>query len=251
MIFVALFNIMISSKNLVFIHGWGLSSKIFEPIIYRLKNDFKVYSLDLPGFGSSPIEKVMTLKDYANFVYEFLIKNQIVSLRDISRREKKPIIIGHSFGGAVATKLAILHPESISKLILVSASAVRRPHRKIIFIKKTADILKPLLPKKIRKLILKILGYDKTDYAQIESSELRETFKNVIKEDLKPHFHLIKTPTLVIWGEKDAVTPLSEGKLIAETISDAKFAVVKNAGHFLFLEKPEEFIKLIKEFTSS
>lgn len=251
MIFVALFNIMIYSKNLVFIHGWGLSSQIFKPIIYRLKNDFKVYLLDLPGFGSSPINKPMTLENYADYVHEFLIKNQIVSLRDISRREKKPIVVGHSFGGAVATKLAILHPESISKLILVNASAVRQPRRKIIFIKKTADILKPFLPKKIRILILKILGYDKTDYAQIESFELKETFKNVIKADLKPHFHLIKTPTLVIWGEKDAVTPLSEGKIIAENIPGAKFAVVKNAGHFLFLEKPEEFIKLIKEFASS
>lgn len=242
MIFVALFNIMICSKNLVFIHGWGLSSQIFEPIICRLKNEFKVYSLDLPGFGNSAINKPMTLEDYADFVYDFIQKK-------IER--EKPIIIGHSFGGAVATKLAILHPESISKLILVNASAVRQPRRKIIFIKKTADILKPLLPKKIRRLILKILGYDKTDYAQIESFELKETFKNVIKADLKPHFHLIKTPTLVIWGEKDAVTPLSEGKIIAENIPGAKFAVVKNAGHFLFLEKPEEFIKLIKEFASS
>lgn len=226
-------------KNLVFLHGWGLSSKIFEPIIYRLKNDFEVYSLDLPGFGSSPINKPMILKDYAEMVFDFLKKNKI----------EKPTIIGHSFGGAVAAKLAILHPESISKLILVAASAVRQPRRKMIFIKKTADILKPLLPKKIRKLILKILGYDKTDYAQIKSSELKETFKNVIKEDLRPHFHLIKTPTLVIWGEKDAITPFIEGELIAKSIPNAKLAIIKNAGHFVFLEKPEEFIKLIKEFS--
>lgn len=229
------------SKNLVFLHGWGLSSEILKPFYHYLKNDFAIYFLDLPGFGDSSIKKPMVLKDYAETVYEFLRKNQI----------ENPIIVGHSFGGAVATKLAILHPESVSKLILVGASAIRQPHRKIILLKKAADFIKPLMPEKLRKFILKLLKLDKTDYAQIDSPELKETFKNVIGEDLKPFLPSIKLPTLVIWGEKDAVTPLSEGKLIAENIPNAKLAVIKNAGHFLFLEEPDEFIKLIKEFASS
>ena len=58
-------------KTLVFIHGWGVNSKIFEPVLYYLKNDFNVKTLDLPGFGKTPIEKIMTLQDYADFVYEF------------------------------------------------------------------------------------------------------------------------------------------------------------------------------------
>ncbi len=229
---------MDSQKTIIFLHGWGASSKIFEPFYYYFKNDNAVYFLDLPGFGKSPIEKIMTLKDYADFVYEFLEKNNI----------DNPIVIGHSFGGAVAAKLAILHPERISKLILVGASAIRRPRRLLIAIKKLADLLKPIFSLNSRKLILKLLKLDETDYAQIESHELRETFKNVINEDLGHYLHFIKLPTLVIWGEKDAVTPLTEGKLIAKAISGAKLVVVKNAGHFLFLEKPNEFIKLIKEF---
>ncbi len=225
-------------KNLVFLHGWGLSSKIFEPIIYPLKNDFEVYSLDLPGFGDSPINRPMFLADYADFVYEFLKNNQI----------EKPVIIGHSFGGAVTAKLAFLHPESISKIVLVCASAIRQPRRKMVLLKKAIDLLKPAFPEKLRKFFLKLLKLDQTDYAQIESPELKETFKNVIAEDLKSDLSLIKSPTLVIWGENDAITPLAEGELITRTIPGAKLEVVKNAGHFVFLEKPEEFIKLIKEF---
>ncbi|MEK7578354.1 MAG: alpha/beta hydrolase [Patescibacteria group bacterium] len=232
---------MDSKKIIIFIHGWGLSSKIFEPIIYRLKNDFEVYSLDLPGFGRSPINKSMFLKDYADFVYEF-IKNDNI---------KEPIVVGHSFGGAVAVKLALLYPDGFSKLVLVCASAIRQPRHKMILIKKVTDFLKPLFSLKSRGFILKLLKLDKTDYAQIENPELKQTFKNIISEDLSPYFSMIKIPTLVIWGEKDAVTPLSEGKFIAETIPDAKLAIIKNASHFLFLEKPDEFIKLIKEFASS
>lgn len=229
---------MNSSKNLVFIHGWGATANIFETVFYYLKDEFNIYYFDLPGFGNTPIEKVMTLKDYAEFVYKFLKENDI----------KEPIIIGHSFGGAVAIKLVLIYPESVYKLILVSASAIRQPRHKIILIKKIADFIKPLLPEKLRKFILKILKLDKTDYAQIDSLKLKETFKNIINEDLSSYLSAIKIPTLVIWGEKDTVTPLKEGELIAKSIPNAKLLVIKNAGHFRFLEKPEEFIKLIKEF---
>jgi len=227
-----------NKKLLVFIHGWGVSSKIFEPLFYYLKNNFNIHTLDLPGFGKTPIEKAMTLKDYADFVYKFLEDNKI----------EKPIVIGHSFGGAVATKLALLYPDNISKLILVDASAIRRPRRKMILLEKIMPILKPIIVGKLKQIIIKLLKFDKTDYAQIKSRELKETFKNVIKENLQPYLFEIKSPTLIIWGEKDKITPLADGQLIAKTIPGAKFAVIKNAGHFVFLEKPEEFVKLIKDF---
>ena len=144
----------------------------------------------------------------------------------------------------------MLYPEVISKLILVSASAIRRPHRKIMLIKKAADFIKPILPEKLRKILIKLLKLDKTDYAKIDNAKLKETFKNIINEDLSHCLSAIKIPTLVIWGGKDTMTLLEEGKLIAKSIPNAKLLVIKNSGHFLFLEKPEEFTKLIKDFTN-
>ena len=229
---------MNSSKNLVFIHGWGVTAKIFDTVFYYLKDECNIYYFDLPGFGNTPIEKAMTLKDYAEFVYEFLKEKNI----------KEPIIIGHSFGGAIAAKLSLIHPEFVSKLILVSASAIRQPCRKIMLIKKVADFIKPMLPEKIRKIILKVLKLDKTDYAHIDSPKLKETFKNIISEDLSHYLPTIKIPTLAIWGAKDTITPMEEGELIAKLIPNAKLSVIKNAGHFRFLEKPEEFTKLVKDF---
>lgn len=225
-------------KTLVFIHGWGVSSEIFKPLYYFLKDEFNIYDFDLPGFGKTPIEKPMTLKDYADFVHEFLKDNKI----------EQPIIIGHSFGGAVATKLALLYPESILKLILVSASAIRHPNIKTKVLRKISKIFNPLVSEKIKLIILRILKLEKSDYAIIQNPLLKKTFKNLINKDLTPHLSLIKIPTLVIWGEKDTVTPLAEGELIFRTIPGAKLEIIKNAGHFSFLEKSEEFIKLIKEF---
>ena len=98
--------------------------------------------------------------------------------------------------------------------------------------------------------ILKFLGLDSSDYARIENPYLKETFKIIIKENLAPELSSIKVPTLVIWGENDTETPLKQGKLIAKIIPEAQLSVIKNAGHHVFLEKPDEFAKMIKEFIS-
>ena len=62
---------MNSKKTLVFLHGWGLTSEIFRPIVGLLNNDFNIYSLDLPGFGKATIEKPLKLKDYAKAIENF------------------------------------------------------------------------------------------------------------------------------------------------------------------------------------
>ncbi len=232
---------MESKKTIVFLHGWGNSSQVFIPLSYYLKNDFFIFAPDLPGFGKSPIEKPMALKDYVDFIYKFLKENQI----------EKPIIVGHSFGGAIAAKLAILHPEIISKLILVNASAIRESNFKSRLIEKPAKIIKKIIPKKFHSFILKFLGLDTSDYTQIENPYLKETFKIVIKENLAPELSFIKVPTLVIWGEKDTETPLKNGSLIAKLIPNAEMAIIKNTGHHVFLDKPLEFIYEIKKFIIS
>ena len=226
---------------MVFLHGWGVSSKIFEPLFQGLKSDYLIYAPDLPGFGGEPIEKAMNLKDYAEWVYEFL-KNKNI---------ENPVIVGHSFGGAVAARLALLHPERVSKLVLAGAAAIRRPGPKTKFIRKLSGILSPFVPDKWRRILIKILKLEKSDYAQIENLLLKETFKTVISEDLTPLLNSLSAPTLVIWGEKDEETPLEEGRLIAGSIPNARLEIIKSAGHFMFLEKPEEFIKLIKNFSDN
>ncbi len=232
---------MNSKKTLVFIHGWGVSSEIWRPLYYLLKDEFNIYDLDLPGFGKTPIEKVMILKDYADFVYKFLKDNKV----------ERPTIIGHSFGGAVATKVALIYPDSISKLILVGASSIREPKLKTKIMGKMAGILKYFISQKLRGIILKIFKLDSSDYVLIANPALKETFKNLIKENLAPQLALIKVPALIIWGEKDAEAPLKEGKKIANLITSAKLVIIKDVGHFGFLEKPKEFIKLIKDFSNN
>lgn len=225
-------------KTLVLIHGWGVSSEIFKSLYPFLEKDFQIYALDLPGFGQTPIEKPMKLKDYADFVYKYLKDKKI----------EQPIIIGHSFGGAVAVKLALIYPESISKIILAGAAAIRQPSVKTKIKRKIAGLVSPILSLKLKKMLIKKSGLEQSDYAAIQNPILKETFKTIINEDLTAELPLVKIPTLIVWGDKDFETPLDGGKLIAKLIPGSRIEIIKNASHFAFLEKPEEFIKLIKEF---
>lgn len=74
---------------IILLHGWGANKTTFEKLAQELSNDYKVYSIDLPGFGQTNIEKPYTVFEVADIIHATILKLGI----------KKPIIIGHSYGG--------------------------------------------------------------------------------------------------------------------------------------------------------
>src|SRR3989344_2887950 len=107
------------SPNVVFIlHGWGGSLASWAKVQELLsQHEFRVIALDLPGFGKSESPKeIWGVEEYAKFVLEFA---ESIGL-------KKFVLLGHSFGGQLATYIAAHHPEKLEKLILVSPAAIRR-----------------------------------------------------------------------------------------------------------------------------
>lgn len=77
---------------------------------------------------------------------------------------------------------------------------------------------------------------------------MKEVFKNVIKEDLTKYLVNINRPTLLIWGEKDLDTPISDGKIMETCIPDAGMIIVPNAGHFSYLDNFNYFITVVNQF---
>jgi pimeloyl-ACP methyl ester carboxylesterase len=237
-----------NSPPLVFLHGWGGSWTSWSPIIQRLKENFNIFAFDLPGFGNQKIDKAFNLDDYVNFVIKTLKKRKI----------KNPILIGHSFGGAIISKIAAKNLYPIKKLILVDAAAIRHPYsfRQKITLKLISSIKKILsLPfiKKIIPPIQKIYYYStkqqNSDYATLKDNPImQKTFQNVIKDDLSTILTKIKTQTLVIWGENDIETPLADGQTINILIPKSKLIVYPNSSHFSYLENQDTFVKDIKKF---
>ena len=227
---------------LLFLHGWRSQKEVWLPIVNHQitkSPNHSIYALDLPGFGSSPAPKVAwAVGDYAEIVKGFIQK---LGLNNV-------IIIGHSFGGRVGIKLAARHSKLISKLVLVDSAGFVDERTKKRAMELMAKLAKPFfLPKfmqGLRRKIYKYIGAD--DY--VATPWLTETFVKVKNEDLSEEMKKISCPTFLIWGENDTDTPVGFGQRMHALISNSKFLILKNAGHFGFLDKPEEFVSALFEF---
>jgi pimeloyl-ACP methyl ester carboxylesterase len=231
--------------QLVIIPGWGGTKESWQKFIDLAQIEFEIYFISLPGFGEVPApETVWGVMEYSAYIKQEINKLNLV----------KPILLGHSFGGQLAVNLAGNNPSYFSKLIL-SGAAVMRPRfvvkRMFGFVVAKAGRLVFALPglNKVEKIARKILyrttnapDYDRT------GGTMREIFKKVIRESQVELLAKIKTPTLVVWGDKDSYVTLSEGKLIVKKIAGAELAVIKGGKHGLHLQQPENLLKIIIKF---
>lgn len=225
---------------LLFLHGWNCNSSIWWPILPELtKLNGSLYFLDLPGFGKSEMpNKPFNLFNYSQIIKEFIEKLKL----------KKVILTGHSLGGAVALKFSTDNSELLESLILVSPSGIRPKTIKKTIYKTVAKIVKPVFKipglQPLRQKIYRTIGSE--DY--LLTPEMKKTYQAIIKEDLTPILGKVKTKTLIIWGEKDKGTPLSYAKIMKQFIPNSTLKVISNAGHFCFLEQPNQFTEILNTF---
>lgn len=238
-------NYKIAGKGrcILILHGWGSSSERWQETAKILSQaGFKVVVPDLPCFGKS-VEPPFgwSVGDYAEFVLKFAKELNL----------DKFFLIGHSFGGRIAIKLGAVYPEKIQGLILVGAAGIESARgfksKIFLFLAKLGNslfslpLLKKLYPR-ARKTIY-LLARTK-DYFEAEGVR-KEIFKKVISEDLTTFLSQIKTPTLLIWGKKDRLTPLKHGYLMKEKIPNSTLEVIPNFGHALNLECPQKLATAI------
>ncbi len=231
-------------KTIIILPGWGDTRKTFTYLIEQLKEDFTIYIIDYPGFGNSPFPNHnLTIYDYTNIIRDFINEKQI----------KKPIIIAHSFGGRIAILLAGYYKEEIEKLILMDTAGIKRRKSLFLWVKekiyKLLKQIKKILPKKMKEIyhskLLNIFG--SSDYKALPK-EMYETFKQVIKEDLKYYLPYIEPETLILWGEKDKSTPLKDGKLLNQKIKNSALITYPEATHYSYLEYPLLTYNIIEKF---
>lgn len=241
---------------ILILHGWGSSSQAWEKPKKLLEDaGYQVFVPDLPGFGKEPAPKnPWGVSDYINFVLEGV--DTIPPLR--CERKRKFVLVGHSFGGRVAIKLAAQYPEKIEKLILTGAAGPRFATLKekikvetFAFIAKIGGLAFYVFPFTVFKPLAKKVLYwwsGGKDYYHMENHALKETFKKVIYEDLTPYLEKIKVPTFLIWGEKDSMIPLAYAYLMHRQIKISKLKIIKEANHVFPYAQPEVFVREVLEF---
>ncbi|MBU1669316.1 alpha/beta hydrolase [bacterium] len=200
-------------ESILILHGWGSNKEIMKQAFSKEFQNYKHIYLDMPGFGASANEMILTTKDYGAIVQLFLEALAI----------KPTIIMGHSFGGKVAT---LLNPPY---LVLLSSAGIVTVKPWSIKVKiATFKLLKPLGFSKIRELFV-------APDAQGMSHEMYETFKNVVDEDFEVEFSKSKSRALCFWGIDDTATPLYTGEKIAGLIENSELYPLEG-DHFFFLK---------------
>jgi pimeloyl-ACP methyl ester carboxylesterase len=221
-------------KPFLILHGWGSNSERWINVADLIsQKGFKVIVPDLPGFGKSdPLPVPWNMNNYIKWVEEFVKQLNLDEF----------YLMGHSFGGALAVKLSIKYPQEVKKLFLVAAASVRKKTIQKAAFKNVSKVAKKLsfLPfyGLFRKAFYKFI-IRKSDYPYIDGAIMKETFKNIIFEDLSQFTGFIKTPTIIIWGDKDKATPIVDAYFMEKKIKKAKLIVIPGAGHILNRECPE------------
>jgi pimeloyl-ACP methyl ester carboxylesterase len=226
-----------NEKAVVLLHGWGDSLNSFNPIINYLKEKYKVYAIDLPGFGKSSMPtKPLTIINYTEIIKQMFDELNI----------EKPILIGHSFGGRIIITLVGLFKYKVDRIVLIDSAGIK-PKRTIwyyikIYTYKFLKLFRKFMRKERAKKYLyklrKIFG--STDYNKVNET-MKRTLSLTVNEDLRKYLKYILVPTLLIWGEKDDVTPLKDGLIMKKIIPDSGLVILKNAGHYSFIDKYYEF----------
>lgn len=217
---------------IVFLHGWGGSTKSFE---YFAKGKNSII-IDFPPFGMSKEPKyAYTLDDYVNIVIKIIKKEKIEKIN----------IVAHSFGGRVA--LALAAKGFVNKMVLTGSAGLKPKYS----LKRAFAKFRFKMAKFIVKLKLKDKSYlnkfGSSDYKSL-SGIMKKTFVNIVNFYQNDMLNDVKCDTLLIWGSNDTETPLYMAKTFEKKIKGSGLVIFKNCGHFAYIEKAFAFEKIINNF---
>ena len=219
--------------TLVFLHGWGQNIEMMKMLADPFAKENNIVIIDLPGFGgSSEPTYVWEHSDYAKAIKSLLDDLKI----------KKPIIIGHSFGGEVALYYASIY--ETEKLVLLDSPF--RPIKKLG------------LKTKVLKFAKKIPGLNKlSDFAKkhIGSTEyrnasliMRQILVKSVNADLTERIKKIEIPTIIIWGTLDEAVPIEDAYELEKLLKDAAVIPYEGCTHYAYLERLNQTISIIFNF---
>lgn len=242
-------------KSVVLVHGLGAdASKDWKMILPSLAEKYHVLAFDLPGFGRSDGgNKLYSPKKYVAFMK---------SLTD--RFTKGPFhLIGHSMGGAISLRYAASHPDNVDRLVLIDAAGILHRHAYSMHLVYTGirkiPSFHPLQEGRLRQfagtVLERISGKPIPDDLILYSALTREKILqgdpariaafSLAVDDISPIISNVRTPTLIIWGEKDDIAPVRTGKMLASLIPDSELRILEGIGHVPIKESPDQVKELI------
>ncbi|GBU11375.1 alpha/beta hydrolase [Erysipelotrichaceae bacterium] len=231
-----------SGQDIVLLHGWGQNIEMMEPLAIFLAQWFRVWSIDLPGGAgkSAPPPQVWDTYEYTEMLHAFIEHHKI----------ENPSLIGHSFGGRMSIIYAATY--KTNKIVLLDAAGIK-PKRGLDYY---AKVYSYKIAKKVQntkffsaKIAKKVNKAGSADY-QNATPLMKQVMTKVVNQDLRLLLPEIDVPTLIIWGELDEATPLSDAKIMEQKIPNAGLVILKGAGHYAYLECLPQVKRVLASFFS-
>ena len=230
------------------LHGWGANIGLVWPLAEKLAPlGYRFYVPDMPGFGQTTAPATgWSVHDYVKWVIAYLDANQL----------DKVYLFGHSFGGRLGLVLSAEHSDRVIKLVLADSAGIPAPpssssQLRLKLYRTALNTLQTIGLKPLAEQLRNWYSnrYGSADYKAVRGV-MRETFVKVVNEDLLPYAARVKPSTLLFWGDADTDTPLWQGQLLEKTIPDAGLVVWEGAGHYSYLERLADTVRVMDHFFS-
>jgi pimeloyl-ACP methyl ester carboxylesterase len=264
-----------TGQPLVFVHGLSGCWANFLEQLPVMARDHRVVTLDLPGFGYSPMpSRKITIPGYGRLLDGLLGQLGIDAAA----------LVGNSMGGFIAAELAIAFPQRVERLVLVSPAGIstrqplagisprlasRSPIPALVRSERLLAASAAWLASKsdsvarrarLRELTLSIaVRHPGRLTAPLAAEQLRgagkpgflQAFEAIIDYDFEERLKEIVCPTLIVWGDGDRLINVRDADVFAELIPDSRKVIFEDTGHMAMLERPAAFNALLSDFLAA
>ncbi len=253
-----------TARPILLIHGYTASAYVWREAAPRLADaGFRVIAVDMPGSGYSDKPRWFdySITGQARYMARLLDRLGI----------GRAVVVGSSYGGAVASVLALDYAERVERLVLVSSvcndDLLAHPVLRLASVPLLGEVITPFFADSVwlhrhrmrgnfARANLHLASRERVDairrplLAADGHHSLLATSRSWSACRIEQDAHLIAQPTLLIWGEEDAVVPVTEGCKLRERIPDSRLVVINDCGHLPHEERSEMFAELVGEFCS-
>ncbi len=240
------------SRPIVLLHGWGLSSSVWAPLQAALDPSLEVRTIDLPGHGKAT-SAGDSLESWSDAVLAQLPRNGM--------------LVGWSLGAQLALHLACLHPDRVSRLVLIGATPrfvqtdtwqAAMPADTLADFRRSFDIDPAATQRRFialqglgdarRRDVVNALGSAATPPDDAHKTALAEGLGLLANIDLRKVVPEIRQPVRLLHGAGDTLMPTAAAEWLADTLPDGRLSVFTDAGHAPFLSRPQDCAGLIEGF---
>lgn len=219
---------------IIFLHGWGGGFASFMGVARALASQFFCVLIN-----ANPVFEQQKVVSMENFAQAF--KNCVEKLN-----LEKFSVVGHSFGGRIISKSYESLKDKIDKIVLVDVAGIK-PKRSVKYRLRRARYSLQKLLVKLKLASSKTLEkFGSADYIALDQIH-RQSFSNIVGEDLTSQYRKISVPTLIFWGRRDKETPIYMAKKLNQIITDSGLVLV-DGGHFSYLDAPQTFLAALYAF---